>query len=145
MIRDATDSDLPAILEIERQFGEESWQQEEFLRFLAKRSRYFRVIEDDGLVTGYYIVSWRSGFSICDLCSIAIAPLYQGKGQGSLLMKDIISECQQQRFRKIRLEVAEKNSVARKMYSSWRFREVGVIPHYYHDDNAIRMQRDLAV
>ncbi|BDC35482.1 ribosomal protein S18-alanine N-acetyltransferase [Candidatus Methanoliparum sp. LAM-1] len=75
--------------------------------------------------------------------SLAVLRDYRGSGIGKALLEKIIDVLEKKEVKKIRLEVRENNEVAKRLYKSMNFKEVGIIPYYYKDGgSAIVMERE---
>jgi ribosomal-protein-alanine N-acetyltransferase len=126
MIRTATRSDLPAVVDIENLSFAEPWDMRTFRSYVHHPG--FIVFEEDGSICGYAIL-----VVIADdahLASIAIHTEYR-----RMLLAKVNS------FPLVRLEVREKNKTAQDFYLANGFEAVATIPDYYPDDNAIVMER----
>ena len=58
---------------------------------------------------------------------------FRKKGFGSYLMSNLIKKCEKLNLKKLLLEVSERNSNAKKFYSSFDFSTVGIRKNYYKD------------
>ena len=58
---------------------------------------------------------------------------YRNKGFGSLLMSNLIDQCEKLNINKLFLEVSHTNITAEKFYSSFDFSTVGIRRNYYKD------------
>lgn len=142
-IRDAAPDDLDAIWAIERDvFGAEAWSREMMREELtADHRRYIVLVDGDETVRGYaglLIVGSES-----DVQTIAVAPEARGGGHGRRLMRALLDESERRGAREVFLEVRADNPVARALYASLGFEEIGVRPHYYQPDDvdAVVMRR----
>ncbi len=66
-----------------------------------------------------------------ELLSLAVASDQRGRGVGSLLLAGVIQQSHAAGARKLFLEVAEDNFVARDLYDGFGFVPVGRRPDYY--------------
>ncbi|GAA1328428.1 ribosomal protein S18-alanine N-acetyltransferase [Leucobacter albus] len=141
-LRDATLDDLDAVAELEALlFGSDAWSREMVREELAGEHRRYVVLEaDDGALCGYagVLVLGADG----DIQTIAVAPGLRGKGLGRALMNELISEADRRGATRVFLEVRADNPVARALYASLGFAEIGVRPRYYQPEgiDAIVMQ-----
>ncbi|WP_336991153.1 ribosomal protein S18-alanine N-acetyltransferase [Leucobacter sp. VD1] len=133
-LRDAAASDLDAIWQIESDvFGSDAWSREMMREELAADHRRYLVLVDvDGAVQGYggLLIVGQEG----DVQTIAIAPAARGNGHGRRLMRALLHEAEQAAVREVFLEVRADNPVARGLYRSLGFEELGVRPRYYQPD-----------
>lgn len=81
----------------------------------------------------------QNGLDIIDLLNIIVKPEFQNQGIGSILLKYIIDNKQDQ---KIMLEVRSKNINAIKLYQKYDFKIINIRKNYYKDDDAIIMERN---
>ena len=81
----------------------------------------------------------QNGLDIIDLLNIIVKPKYQNQGIGSVLLKYIIDNKQDE---KIMLEVRSKNINAIKLYQKYDFKIINIRKNYYKDDDAIIMERN---
>lgn len=134
-IRPATLDDLDAIWAIESAvFGAEAWSLEMMREELAADHRqYFTVVADEGSVIGYggLLAVGEDG----DIQTIALSPEARGAGQGKRLMNALLDEGARREVRRVFLEVRADNPVAKSLYLSLGFDEIGVRPRYYQPDN----------
>ncbi len=67
--------------------------------------------------------------------SVAVRPSYRGRGLGRLLMWGMFEIASNLGARWVTLEVRMSNTVARQMYEALGFKDAGVRPRYYTDNN----------
>jgi ribosomal-protein-alanine N-acetyltransferase len=67
--------------------------------------------------------------------SIAVKPEMRGRGLGELLMLCLFDIALRMEARWVTLEVRVSNTVARQLYKKLGFREAGIRPRYYTDNN----------
>ncbi len=67
--------------------------------------------------------------------SIAVHPDFRGKGLGELLMLALMDVSIRLDARFVTLEVRVSNTVARALYEKLGFRQAGIRPRYYTDNN----------
>ncbi|KGK99094.1 hypothetical protein LI82_03425 [Methanococcoides methylutens] len=139
MIRVATRSDIPSIVEIENLSFDAPWSSSVFRSYAYYPG--FIVLKSEGVILGYavLVVIKRAAH----LASIATHPKYRRMGVATALLEGCIILAKENSYPLIRLEVREKNNDAQKFYLSNGFEMKGVIPNYYPDDNAIIMELDL--
>lgn len=134
-IRPATTEDLDAVWAIETAvFAEEAWSRPMMAEELAGPHRSYLVLEDEtGAVQGYagLLAVGAEG----DVQTIALAPEVRGAGHGRRLIEALIAQARDKRVRELFLEVRADNPVARSLYESLSFSEIGVRPRYYQPDD----------
>jgi ribosomal-protein-alanine N-acetyltransferase len=69
----------------------------------------------------------------------------RGRGVGRALMHALIDEARRRGANELFLEVRDDNPVARRLYGSLGFEEIGVRPGYYQPDgvDAVAMRLDV--
>lgn len=140
-IRIAEPSDLEKIFEIEKQFGLDAFSRGTFKRQLG--NLFFCVLEVEGVLAGYYIGLTNSMWASVRLYSIAVDPVFQGRGFGKMMLADLKEKANRRGYSYIKLEVAEHNT-ARHLYESLGYRQVDFVEKYYADGgSAIVMRLDL--
>ncbi|MBK0420714.1 ribosomal protein S18-alanine N-acetyltransferase [Leucobacter sp. CSA2] len=145
-IRPAGASDLDAIWAIESaEFGSDAWSREMMRDELTAPHRsYFALVDGAGAVQGYagLLVVGDEG----DVQTIAVAPAARGAGHGRLLMGALLDVARERSVHQVFLEVRADNPVARGLYESLGFAEIGVRPRYYQPDgvDAIVMRLPMA-
>ena len=127
-IRTMGRADLDSVLEIERAANAFPWSREIFADCL-RVGHACSVLEHDGAVEGFGILEVRGVDSrILNLC---VRPRAQGRGLGRALLTAIIDAARRRGADTLTLEVRTTNEVARRLYASAGFHEVGVRPGYY--------------
>lgn len=134
-LRTATIEDLDAIWAIEASvFGAEAWSRELMREELTADYREYLALETpDGAVVGYggLLAVGEEG----DIQTIALTPATRGTGQGRRLLNALLDAGAVRGVREVFLEVRADNPVARSLYASIGFEELGVRPGYYQPDN----------
>ena len=134
-LRPATEADLDAIWAIESAvFGAEAWTREMMREELTADHRCYLALADKaGVVRGYggLLAVGTEG----DIQTIAVHPEARGAGQGRRLMTALLDEAQDRGVREVFLEVRADNPVARGLYESLGFAEIGIRPRYYQPGN----------
>lgn len=133
-VREMRESDIDRILEIERESFSPPWSREAFLLELTKNilAKYI-VVEVDEKVVGYGGI-WL----IIDeghVTNIAVDKEYRGLGLGNKLLEGLIQLCIDRDIKHITLEVRKSNEVAKSLYKKYGFKEYGIRPRYYTDNN----------
>lgn len=143
-VRTAEASDLGAIMAIERaSFDASAWQAETMQAEIGSEwGRYIVAEEPGGLALGY--AGLRAVGVEGDVQTIAVAAEARGRGVGRALLAELLVEAGRRGVRELFLEVRADNPVARGLYESVGFREIGVRPRYYQpeDVDAVVMKRE---
>ena len=106
-------------------------------------------IADDGAaldpsLLGYAGLLAPKGGGQGDVQTIAVAPAARGMGLGRGLMHALITESRRRGVAELFLEVRADNPIARSLYRSLGFEEIGVRPRYYrHGIDAVMMRLEV--
>ena len=141
-LREARETDVPAIVEIERLSFADPWSASSFTTLLADDRVDFRVADADGTVAGYVIL-WRV-LDESELANIAVAPAMRGRGIGGALLDAVLAGARSAGARMAHLEVRASNGGAQALYRSRGFGEVRRRKSYYRrpvEDAVVMMCR----
>jgi ribosomal-protein-alanine N-acetyltransferase len=147
-IRQMTEADLPAVLDLERElFPEDAWSEGMFRGELSEQpeTRHYVVAEvDGGLLAGYAGLCAVAGEG--DVQTIGVRPVFEGQGIGSALLTSLLEEAATRGCEAVYLEVRADNGRAQKLYERFGFERIGVRRRYYQPSgvDAIVMRRDRA-
>ncbi len=133
-IREMRESDLDRIMEIEKSTFSTPWSRESFIMELTKNllAKYIVAEIDD------YIVGYGGIWLIIDeghITNIAVDEEYRGLGAGDRLLEGLVNLCIDRNVRAMTLEVRRSNEVAKSLYKKYGFKEYGIRPKYYADNN----------
>jgi ribosomal-protein-alanine N-acetyltransferase len=145
VMRTATEADLDQIMAIEQPvFGRQAWSRE-LLReeLIGAHRRYLVAVDPDDLIVGYagLLAVGEDG----DVQTIALTPATRGAGIGRALMNELLDEAERRSVRRVFLEVRADNPVARSLYASLGFAEIGRRAAYYQPEgvDAIVMKLEM--
>jgi [ribosomal protein S18]-alanine N-acetyltransferase len=146
-LRTMTPADIDAVLVLERSlFGEEAWSRQMLEGELAEqpRSRYYLVVDDDGVITGY--AGLLVAADQADVVTLAVAADRWGQGAGSALLEALLAEAARRRCTEVFLEVRTDNTRAQRLYRRYGFSQIGIRKGYYQPSgaDALVMRRDVA-
>lgn len=127
-VRAMTEADLEAVWDIERRAYHYPWSRGIFIDCLRVPYQC-DVLEQDGRVTGYAIVSMAADEA--HLLNLCLDPDAQGLGLGRFMLDHVLEAAQEQKARVIYLEVRPSNQRAVALYLRNGFRRIGVRPRYY--------------
>lgn len=130
-LREMTSADLPAVAQIERAAYQFPWSQGIFRDCLLAGYEAI-VIEDDGFVVGYGIMSVAAGDA--HLLNLCVHPRYQRRGLGQRILGALLARARREEVDQVFLEVRPSNFAALELYRRKGFNEVGVRPNYYQAD-----------
>ncbi len=124
--------DIAAAAELERAlFTADPWTEAGFWSELAgvPDTRYYVVAENGGALVGYAGLLVVAGEA--DVQTVAVDGARQGAGVGRALVEELLAEAGRRGCGQVMLEVREDNEVARALYASLGFADVGRRRGYY--------------
>jgi len=133
---------LDQVAEIERSSFPAPWSRQSFYEELNNRLAYYIVgIADNNQVAGFGGM-WMF-FYEAQIINIAVSPALRGNGVGKTLMLCLIGRATLSECQEISLEVRPSNKIARHLYESLGFVEIGYRKKYYEDngEDALILQR----
>lgn len=133
-IRLMEETDIKAIVEMEKDIFPTPWPEEAFISELRdnKLARYF-VGEKDGQVIAYGGLWLIVGEG--HITNIGVREDYRGQGIGGKILQALITYCQLTDATAMTLEVRRSNTIAQSLYKKYSFQVAGVRPEYYGDNN----------
>jgi ribosomal-protein-alanine acetyltransferase len=135
IIRPATASDIPAILDIERHAQSAAhWTEAAYGAIFASDAPTRIVLVAQGAagqLCGFVVA--RAVADECELENIVVALNDTRQGIGSALLRELIRTARAQKLRRIFLEVRDSNHAARHLYEKMGFREDMRRKTYYSD------------
>jgi ribosomal-protein-alanine N-acetyltransferase len=138
MLRHARPEHLHAIMALERAtFASDAWPEDVMRSELAGEHTHYLVAVDDQRpdeIVGYAGLLAPRGAGQGDIQTIAVDPERRGAGLGRALMHALIDESRRRGVAELFLEVRADNPIARSLYESLGFAEVGVRRGYYQPD-----------
>ena len=124
-----TTARLDAVMAIEQAAYALPWTRGNFVDSIAGAHLAQCLLDDEGAVTGYFVVMQAAGEA--HLLNLTVAPAKQGRGHASALLEALIVACREGRATQLWLEVREGNERARRLYRRHGFIEVGLRKAYY--------------
>lgn len=125
--------DVDAVLPIEAEVfaGDPPWTAELFWSELAgvPDTRWYVVAEDTGDVCGYAGLLFSD--EAADVQTLAVAPRYQRRGIGRMLLEALIAQAQTRRARELLLDVRAGNEPALALYARYGFERLARRRGYY--------------
>jgi ribosomal-protein-alanine N-acetyltransferase len=134
-LRRATDADVDAVAAIERASFGDPWSPDSFASLVRNADAFFTVADGGGAgaprdaLLGY-VVAWFV-LDEAELANIAVAASARGGGVGARLLDAALEEARRRGAAQVFLEVRESNAVARRLYASRGFIELGRRRRYY--------------
>lgn len=128
------------------EYGTDVLDAEKFRYFLTRANADVIVLQQDGEVAGYAIVTYRKNSKISRLYGLALAPQLRGKGFGIILMRIVEKVAIAKGCNAISLETRMDNKVMQNMCTRSAFKQVKVMKKYYHDGaDAYKYRKDLKI
>ncbi len=142
-LRPARIRDLREIVSIERLAFPTPWSPILFWSELFKKKTRLWVVEEGEKIAGY-LCFWEVVDEI-HLANLAVAPDKRRQGLASFMLRTLIGYARRRGFRRILLEVRERNLPAQKLYQKFGFQIDGRRRSYYRDtgEDAILMSLPL--
>jgi [ribosomal protein S18]-alanine N-acetyltransferase len=133
--------DLDKVLEIENSAFPNPWSRNMFLEEIKHRHSRLTVFRSQGIIVGY-LCFWEV-LDEAHLLNIAVHPFRRGQGYGKYMMDYLEKASLQAGLKRIILEVARRNTIARNLYKRCGFNSIGFRKKYYSavEDDALVMER----
>jgi len=122
-MRSLTLDDAGDLAKIRKTSFADFWSEREFATMLSDES-FFGFRDDHGFIL------CRKALDSIDIVTFCVTPSHRKKGVGKQLVQEVLDFAKANQC-KIFLEVAEKNHVARNLYSSLGFEQISVRKNYY--------------
>jgi ribosomal-protein-alanine N-acetyltransferase len=144
-LRDMTASDVDTITALERGlFPVDYWPRQMFIDELAQpETRRYLVAETAGRIVGYAGLFCVQ--PIADVQTIAVLPEYEGRGIGTALLTELLTEARRRGANDVLLEVRADNPRAQQLYLRFGFEQIHVRPRYYRDGTDALIMRHVLV
>jgi ribosomal-protein-alanine acetyltransferase len=135
------DTDVDEVTAIERRAHSFPWTRGHFADSL-KAGHSAWVFREGGALVGYGVL--MMAVDEAELLNITIAPEYQRRGLGSVLLDQLFGVARSHGAARMLLEVRPGNEAGLALYRRFGFAEIGRRRAYYHGkEDAIVMARDL--
>ncbi len=139
--------DLAQLVELEEGcFREDRLSKRSFRHYVQAEHSALWVAEDSvsGGLLGYALIWCHRGTRLARLYSLAVSPLARGRGVGLKLLSKLEDVARERGRLYMRLEVAEHNHHAIRLYQENGYRIFGEYHNYYDDrSDALRMQKQI--
>lgn len=133
IIKKMDEEDIDGVVAIEKESFVTPWSKEALSMELKNNMAMYIVARYDGKVVGY------GGFwTIIDeahITNIAVKKDFRGNGIGETILSSLIQICRVKGIKSMTLEVRKSNESAKNLYKKLNFKEVGIRPKYYSDNN----------
>lgn len=141
-LRQATEDDLLAIVQVENQIHSAPWSQNSFAEELTKPYSQFWVITDDETdedVIGYLVAHHL--MEDVQLLNVGVRPDHRGLGWGLLMMQKLLAWCSQKEAERLFLEVRASNLPAIGLYQKIGFKFSQIRKNFYSNgETAFQME-----
>ncbi|MBM2827016.1 MAG: ribosomal-protein-S18-alanine acetyltransferase [Dehalococcoidia bacterium] len=146
-VRTMTETDIPQLVEIEREAFPNDWPPISFQRELNTQVSHFIVAvntqggspaQPSESSTPEHILGYAGLWIFLDeshLISIAVRQTYRGQGIGELLLRSALELSVRRGAQMMALEVRESNHPAQSLYTKYGFIKKGIRRGYYPDNN----------
>lgn len=143
VIREARETDLEALHALETScFDTDRLSRRRLRHWIQARNREFLVAAQDDRLLGYGLVLFHGKTRLARLYSLAVSRAARGAGLGRNLLQALESASAQRGRLFMRLEVAQDNQAAIRLYQQSGYVIFGTYEKYYEDQrNAVRMQK----
>lgn len=125
--------DVDGVVEIEKMSFATPWSKEALSMELENDLAVYMVAKYNDKVIGYAGL-WMI-IDEAHITNIAVHKDYRGNGISKLILSSLINICKIKGTKSMTLEVRKSNEVAKNLYKSFNFEEVGIRPKYYADNN----------
>lgn len=141
--RPVREQDLQALHELETaSFSSDRLSRRRLKHWIQAANRILIVAEAGDQILAYGLVLLHRGTRLARLYSIAVADNARGSGLGKALMKELEAGAATKGRLFMRLEVAQDNTAAIRLYESLGYVAFGTYSAYYEDQrDALRMQK----
>lgn len=131
-LRAMLESDIEAVLQIERKIHAHPWTRGNFADALAA-GYLCQLFDFNGLISGYAIL--MQGVDDAELLNIGVALQYQRQGFGRQILQAMMAMARELGKQRIVLEVRASNAPAIGLYQALGFSKIGLRRNYYVAEN----------
>ena len=126
-----THGHVPQIAQLEKVCFSDPWSESSIATELNNRLSYWLVAVENGAVLGY--IGSQTVLGETDIMNLAVSPDARRRGIGRALLLRLMTDLKNGGNRCVSLEVRESNEVAKALYASLGFVQVGLRPNYYRN------------
>lgn len=130
LVRPLAESDLPVVMDIERQGYSHPWSEAVFRDCFKVNYRLLGLVEGECLA-GYAVLALM--YDEGHLLNLCIAPRHRRRGLARYLLRHVLREAVSAGMDRVLLEVRAGNGSAQRLYLSEGFGVIGERPGYYPD------------
>lgn len=138
ILRRANVEDIDILVHIEEAVyaGSAPWLLRDFLSELSRPNvRLYLVVERNKQVIGFAGVAYQREQRDMHVTNIAIVPVWQNKGLGTMIIQELIVFSQQLGADTMSLEARDSNRSAIMLYTRLGFQQSGIKKGYYLSDH----------
>jgi len=145
-IRPVRIDDVIAVKTIEDSCFPSPWDIDFFVMLASSKGRItlgrgkqvsMQVIDNNSSVAGYVVWEDCPDTSVGRVLNIAVRKNLQGRGFGRSLLQHVFDSLTERGIKTTSLEVRESNLAAHRFYERMGMEELGRVPNYYDDEDAI--------
>ena len=125
------ETDLPAVMGLDREAFFDPWSRETWLREMQNPIAVWIVETVNSDIVGFAGIWNVAGEA--QVMRVAVQKALRNQGLGLQLTQELINRAWESGAEAVTLEVRESNAAARKVYERCGFVSGGVRPHYYED------------
>lgn len=140
-IIDFKEENINDIVKIENTSEFTNWSKGMFLESFFNKNHNFKVAVFNDKIIGYIIYSII--LDEAEILNIVIDSSYRGKSFSKQLLNYTISDILNKKCLTVFLEVANKNFIAKNLYTKFGFSQYNIRKNYYKNDDAILMKKVL--
>lgn len=132
-IREMTKADVSEVSLVENACFATPWTENSFEKEIKNKFARYVVAKIDGKIVGY-----GGLWLIVDeghITNIAVLKEHRNKQVGSKILEALIEICKKRNLLSMTLEVRKSNKAALTLYEKYGFKEAGIRPKYYADNN----------
>lgn len=139
-LRAMTPDDVRAVMDLEHAlFPLDAWSEGMLRDELAEPTRHYLVAVSGDAVVGY--AGLRAVAPEGDVQTMAVSEQVWGRGVGSSLLTELLTEAGRRGVTHMFLEVRSDNPRAQRLYGRFGFVQIGVRRGYYNGADALVMRR----
>ncbi len=145
-LRVADLDDIKHLIAIEEAvyLGQAPWTTDDFYNEIIRYDvRLYLIIKKNQQVIGFVGAAYQRPTQDIHITNIAILPIWQNKGLGTILLHEIIKVAKRMHVQTLSLEARKSNNLAVALYERLGFKKVGIKSRYYLDnrEDAISMEK----
>lgn len=127
--RPITQDDIPTLSELEKELFNDPWTAPMIAGELQENRGNNEILLQDDTILGYYFLSVLDDEA--ELHNIAVPKIFQQRGIGTYILKNIVNRCDANGIQRLYLEVRDDNASAIHLYEKMGFLRIGRRPGYY--------------